>query len=45
MEYKRLYIWVEGDDDFRFLEKLIKPLFKETYDRVEIIKYKERKGG
>lgn len=44
MEYRRLYIWVEGDDDYRFFDKLVKPLFEEKYDSIELIKYKERKG-
>ena len=39
MRYKRLYIWVEGDDDIRFFERIAKPLLREKYDCVEIRPY------
>jgi len=33
MEYKKIYVFVEGDDDIRFFEKIIKPkLQKKNYD-------------
>jgi len=37
--YKRLFIWVEGDDDERFFRNILKPKLHEKYDSVEIIKY------
>ncbi|MCK5177827.1 MAG: hypothetical protein KAQ92_08945 [Candidatus Aenigmarchaeota archaeon] len=33
-----LYIWVEGNDDVRFFEKIIKPIFEKKYDSIKIIK-------
>jgi hypothetical protein len=39
MAYKRLFIWVEGPDDLRFFEEVIKPKFKMKYDLVEIRSY------
>jgi hypothetical protein len=41
--YKRLYIWVEGDDDVRFFERIIKPKFVEKYNSVEVRPYAGRK--
>lgn len=37
--YKRLYIFVEGNDDERFFNKVLVPKFKEKYDYVKLIKY------
>lgn len=39
MSYKQLFIWVEGIDDERFVEKILKPLFSTTYNQIKIIKY------
>jgi len=39
MAYNRLFIWVEGDDDRRFFTKIIKPIFQQNYDWVEVIPY------
>lgn len=36
MEYKNLYIWIEGDDDKRFFKTIIKPIFEEKYNWVEV---------
>ena len=36
---KRLYIFVEGEDDVRFFGRIIKPLFIPRYDFVEILPY------
>jgi hypothetical protein len=38
MTYKQLYIFVEGDDDERFVNQIIKPLMK-NYSFVKLIKY------
>ena len=37
--YKLLFIWVEGDDDERFFNKVLVPKFQEKYSGVKIIKY------
>ena len=38
--YKRLFIWVEGDDDERFFNRiLLSPKFQKKYGNVKIIKY------
>ncbi|KYK27551.1 MAG: hypothetical protein AYK19_06735 [Theionarchaea archaeon DG-70-1] len=42
MGYKALYIWVEGDNDLRFFENILKPLFEKKYNYVQIRKYKEK---
>jgi len=36
MGYRSLYILVEGNDDIRFFEKIIKPKLEEKYNSVEI---------
>jgi len=36
---KRLYIFVEGEDDVRFFGRVMKPLFVSHYDSVEIFPY------
>ncbi len=36
MGYKALFIFVEGPDDRRFFETIIKPLFERQYDLVKI---------
>ena len=36
---KRLYIFVEGEDDVRFFGRIMKPLFVSRYDSVEILPY------
>ena len=36
---KRLYIFVEGEDDVRFFGRVMKPLFVPHYDTVEIVPY------
>jgi len=40
---KRLFIWVEGQDDMRFFNKIIKPLFEGKYDLVEVRSYANMK--
>jgi len=37
--YKLLFIWVEGDDDERFFNKVLVPKFLGKYSGVKIIKY------
>lgn len=39
MGYKRLFIWVEGEDDVRFCDKIIKPKLQENYNLVEVRPY------
>ncbi len=39
MAYKRLWILLEGNDDERFFERLIKPIFENTYDFVRSWQY------
>jgi hypothetical protein len=36
---KRLFILVEGEDDIRFFGRIVKPLFVQRYDSVEIFPY------
>jgi len=37
--YKLLFIWVEGDDDERFFNKILSPKFQKKYGTVKIIRY------
>jgi len=39
MGYRRLFIWVEGDDDERFFEKIIEPKLRKKYNFVETRRY------
>jgi hypothetical protein len=41
--YKQLFIWVEGPDDMRFFNAVIKPLLAEKYDWIGVRSYAERK--
>ena len=43
MDYKTFYISVEGDDDKRFFEKIVTPLFQGKYDLVFVWKYAQVK--
>jgi len=37
--YKLLFIFVEGDDDERFFNRILSPKLQEKYDSVKIIRY------
>lgn len=39
MGYTRLFIWVEGSDDVRFFERIMKPRLEKKYDLVTVVKY------
>lgn len=39
MTYNRLYILIEGNDDERFFERIIKPRFQKIYDEVKFYQY------
>lgn len=39
MAYSQLFLFVEGDDDERFFQRVIVPLFRKRYDEVRIIRY------
>jgi len=39
MDYKLLYFLVEGNDDERFFERIVKPKFEEKYHTVKLWKY------
>jgi len=43
MEYKRLYILIEGDDDERFFNKILIPILENNYDSINIWKYAQIK--
>jgi hypothetical protein len=42
--YKRLFIFVEGPDDDRFFNKIVKGLFKDRYNEIEILEYSRKTG-
>lgn len=39
MGYRRLFIWVEGEDDERFFQHILKPKLQKKYDFVETRRY------
>ena len=39
MAYKKLFIWVEGPDDERFVSEIIKPILEKKYNLVQVRKY------
>lgn len=43
MAYKRLFVFVEGDDDERFLDRVGGPFWKRTYDYPKIVKFSQMK--
>jgi hypothetical protein len=44
MNYKQLFLFVEGDDDERFFERIVKPKFEEKYHTVKLWKYAQVKN-
>ncbi len=45
MEYKQLYIFVEGEDDERFFNSQIRPLFEPRYNYIKFIRYATLKNS
>ncbi|MDI6767778.1 MAG: hypothetical protein QME52_13235, partial [Bacteroidota bacterium] len=49
MNYRRLFIWVEGADDVRFFERIIEPKLQQKYNFVKTSPYanlkKEKVGN
>lgn len=43
MAYKRLWVLLEGNDDERFFDRVIKPIFEKTYDFVRPWQYAQKK--
>lgn len=43
LAYRMLYVLLEGDDDERFFEEVIKPIYAEKYDHVQFWKYSQKK--
>jgi hypothetical protein len=43
MSYKILYVLIEGDDEERFFETIIKPMFEKKYDSVKPWQYASKK--
>ena len=41
--YKLLFVWVEGNDDERFFNKVLLPKFQRKYDSIKVIKYAQMK--
>lgn len=39
MDFKQLYIFVEGPDDERYMNRIILPILAEKYNHIKIIKY------
>jgi len=43
MCYRRLFIFVEGNDDDRFFQSIIVPKLEKSYDNIEIVNYAQMK--
>ncbi|MBT9131329.1 MAG: hypothetical protein DDT41_01634 [candidate division WS2 bacterium] len=43
--YRRLFVWVEGEDDVRFFNKIIKPKLQKKYNFIQTILYATQKKG
>ena len=43
MTYRTLYILVEGGDDARFFERVVRPLFEDEFGHVQLWKYSQKK--
>ena len=43
MAYRILFIFLEGDDDERFFDRVIKPTYEQIYDHVQLWKYAQAK--
>jgi hypothetical protein len=43
MVYKQLFIFLEGDNDERFFNRIVKPRFEVKYDEIKTIKYSQMK--
>ena len=39
MDFKQLFIFVEGPDDERFINKIVRPYLENTYTIIKFIKY------
>jgi len=42
MNYKRLFILIEGDDDERFFKGVVEPSFQERYSAIQFWKYADK---
>ena len=40
----KLFIFIEGDDDERFFNRIIIPMFENRYDKVQLWKYAQKKN-
>lgn len=40
--YKRLFILIEGPDDGNFFHRIIKPIFEQTYDHVQLWEHADK---
>lgn len=45
MPYTRLYLMVEGDDDARFVERIVIPKLSSRYDLVQAWKFAQKKAA
>ena len=43
MAYRQFFLFVEGDDDERFFQRIILPFFEKRYDNVKIVTYAKLK--
>jgi len=41
--YRQLFIWVEGGDDLRFFDSVVKPALEDRYDCIRVRGYANQK--
>ena len=44
MPYKMMFVWVEGPDDVRFFDRIVKPRLDKKYDLVKTVAYSRMKN-
>ncbi|MCK5564786.1 MAG: hypothetical protein KAJ07_06030 [Planctomycetes bacterium] len=42
MSYRKLYFFVEGSDDTRFVENVLKPILSSRFDHLAVVEYAQR---
>jgi hypothetical protein len=43
MSYRMLFVFIEGNDDERFFEKIVVPILERKYDKINLVKYSQMK--
>jgi hypothetical protein len=44
MPFRQLFVWVEGLDDQRFVDSILRPPFEQLYEWIDVVPYAEMKA-